>query len=805
MSLKNMHKIVKKINRYQEEMECLTDEQLRSKTTEFKERLQNGCSLDDLLPEAYAVVKEASGRVLHMRPYDVQLLGGIILHQGDIAEMRTGEGKTLVAALPSYLNALEGKGVHVVTVNDYLAARDAEQIGKVHEFLGLTVGVVLASMTPAERKAAYACDITYVTNNELGFDYLRDNMAVYEEQIVQRDLHYAIIDEADSVLIDEARTPLIISGMSGKSTRLYEVCNQFVKTLERGNGNDELSKLDAISGEGIREDGDYMVNEKDKIVRLTEDGTRKVEAYFGIDNLASIEHLELRHHINLALRANTLMMLDRDYVVKDGEVLIVDDFTGRIMPGRRYADGLHQAIEAKEGVEIKRESVTNATITFQSFFNKYKKKSGMTGTGYTERKELKDIYGMDVIPVPTNLPVIRADKEDLMYKTKEEKYLAVVKEVRNAYEKGQPVLIGTNTIEDSEHLSSMLAKEGIPHNVLNAKEHQREAEIVASAGQHHAVTIATNMAGRGTDIKLDDVSRELGGLKIIGTERNESRRIDDQLRGRSGRQGDPGESRFYLSLEDDLMRLFAQEKMMSIFEKIGLEKGEPLKHKSLSKAVRKAQKRIEGNNYSIRKNLMEYDEVMNEQREIIYRERRHILEGKEIMMNDIIRLFISETVDHYLSGPKRKWNAEDIKALFNEVNKVIPGFGRVARSKNLNELKEIMSKRAIRLFGEKAAQCPKEEYLKEVERVYFLRILDSHWMDHIDYMDRSRQGAHLQSYGQRDPIAEYRDDMFNHFDRMMYEISKEFLELLFHTKFVETSDISEDSTEKSDSPKGFDD
>lgn len=805
MSLKNMHKIVKKINRYQEEMECLTDEQLRSKTTEFKERLQNGCSLDDLLPEAYAVVKEASGRVLHMRPYDVQLLGGIILHQGDIAEMRTGEGKTLVAALPSYLNALEGKGVHVVTVNDYLAARDAEQIGKVHEFLGLTVGVVLASMTPAERKAAYACDITYVTNNELGFDYLRDNMAVYEEQIVQRDLHYAIIDEADSVLIDEARTPLIISGMSGKSTRLYEVCNQFVKTLERGNGNDELSKLDAISGEGIREDGDYMVNEKDKIVRLTEDGTRKVEAYFGIDNLASIEHLELRHHINLALRANTLMMLDRDYVVKDGEVLIVDDFTGRIMPGRRYADGLHQAIEAKEGVEIKRESVTNATITFQSFFNKYKKKSGMTGTGYTERKELKDIYGMDVIPVPTNLPVIRADKEDLMYKTKEEKYLAVVKEVRNAYEKGQPVLIGTNTIEDSEHLSSMLAKEGIPHNVLNAKEHQREAEIVASAGQHHAVTIATNMAGRGTDIKLDDVSRELGGLKIIGTERNESRRIDDQLRGRSGRQGDPGESRFYLSLEDDLMRLFAQEKMMSIFEKIGLEKGEPLKHKSLSKAVRKAQKRIEGNNYSIRKNLMEYDEVMNEQREIIYRERRHILEGKEIMMNDIIRLFISETVDHYLSGPKRKWNAEDIKALFNEVNKVIPGFGRVARSKNLNELKEIMSKRAIRLFGEKADQCPKEEYLKEVERVYFLRILDSHWMDHIDYMDRSRQGAHLQSYGQRDPIAEYRDDMFNHFDRMMYEISKEFLELLFHTKFVETSDISEDSTEKSDSPKGFDD
>lgn len=805
MSLKNMHKIVKKINRYQEEMECLTDEQLRSKTTEFKERLQNGCSLDDLLPEAYAVVREASGRVLHMRPYDVQLLGGIILHQGDIAEMRTGEGKTLVAALPSYLNALEGKGVHVVTVNDYLAARDAEQIGKVHEFLGLTVGVVLASMTPAERKAAYACDITYVTNNELGFDYLRDNMAVYEEQIVQRDLHYAIIDEADSVLIDEARTPLIISGMSGKSTRLYEVCNQFVKTLERGNGNDELSKLDAISGEGIREDGDYMVNEKDKIVRLTEDGTRKVEAYFGIDNLASIEHLELRHHINLALRANTLMMLDRDYVVKDGEVLIVDDFTGRIMPGRRYADGLHQAIEAKEGVEIKRESVTNATITFQSFFNKYKKKSGMTGTGYTERKELKDIYGMDVIPVPTNLPVIRADKEDLMYKTKEEKYLAVVKEVRNAYEKGQPVLIGTNTIEDSEHLSSMLAKEGIPHNVLNAKEHQREAEIVASAGQHHAVTIATNMAGRGTDIKLDDVSRELGGLKIIGTERNESRRIDDQLRGRSGRQGDPGESRFYLSLEDDLMRLFAQEKMMSIFEKIGLEKGEPLKHKSLSKAVRKAQKRIEGNNYSIRKNLMEYDEVMNEQREIIYRERRHILEGKEIMMNDIIRLFISETVDHYLSAPKRKWNAEDIKALFNEVNKVIPGFGRVARSKNLNELKEIMSKRAIRLFGEKATQCPKEEYLKEVERVYFLRILDSHWMDHIDYMDRSRQGAHLQSYGQRDPIAEYRDDMFNHFDRMMYEISKEFLELLFHTKFVETSDISEDSTEKSDSPKGFDD
>ena len=782
--LKKIERIVKKINDFDKNMQELSDEDLKAKTAEFKEKIEKGTKLEMLLPEAFAVAREAAFRVLGMKPYDVQLMGGIALFYGDIAEQKTGEGKTLTAVAPCYLIALAGKGVHVVTVNDYLAKRDAEQMGKVHEFLGLTVGCILNQMNPDERRKQYACDITYVTNNELGFDYLRDNMAIYKNQLVQRGLYYAIIDEADSVLIDEARTPLIISGQSGKSTKLYTACDVFVKQLTRGEGDDELSKLDAISGESVQEDGDFLVNEKDKIVRLTEEGTKKAEKYFGVQNLADPENLEIRHNIILALRAHNLMKKDKDYVVKNGEVLIVDEFTGRIMPGRRYSDGLHQAIEAKEGVEIKRESVTNATITFQNLFNKYERKGGMTGTGITERKEFRDIYGMDVVQIPTNKPVIRKDKEDLIFKTQKDKYCAVLKDVLEAHKKGQPVLIGTANIETSETLSRMLRKMKIRHNVLNAKEFEREADIVADAGQYGAVTIATNMAGRGTDIKLDERAKAAGGLKIIGTERNDARRIDDQLRGRAGRQGDPGDSRFYISLEDDLMRLFGKDNLMNTFEKIGVKEGEALDSKMLSKAVRNAQKRIESNNYGIRKNVLDYDMVMNEQREIIYAERRKVLNGENVrdMVMRMLDDLIDQLVNGYLPDTKKEWNrsglSEDLAKIFPDFNPtVIKGVGTT------KAYKKILKKYAKKSYEVKEEECPRTEYMRELERVYFLRINDAKWMDHIDAMDKLRQGAHLQAYGQKDPVTVYTQSAYDKFDKMMFEIEKELVTMLMHTKF----------------------
>ena len=783
--LKKIKRIVKKINDFDKNMQELSDEDLKAKTAEFKEKIEKGTKLETLLPEAFAVAREAAFRVLGMKPYNVQLMGGIALFYGDIAEQKTGEGKTLTAVAPCYLIALAGKGVHVVTVNDYLAKRDAEQMGKVHEFLGLTVGCILNQMNPDERRKQYACDITYVTNNELGFDYLRDNMAIYKNQLVQRGLYYAIIDEADSVLIDEARTPLIISGQSGKSTKLYTACDVFVKQLTRGEGDDELSKLDAISGESVQEDGDFLVNEKDKIVRLTEEGTKKAEKYFGIANLADPENLEIRHNIILALRAHNLMKKDKDYVVKNGEVLIVDEFTGRIMPGRRYSDGLHQAIEAKEGVEIKRESVTNATITFQNLFNKYERKGGMTGTGITERKEFRDIYGMDVVQIPTNRPVIRKDMDDLVFKTKKDKYCAVLKEVLEANKKGQPVLIGTSTIETSETLSRMLRKMKIRHNVLNAKEFEREADIIADAGQYGAVTIATNMAGRGTDIKLDERAKQAGGLKIIGTERNDARRIDDQLRGRAGRQGDPGDSRFYISLEDDLMRLFGKDNLMNTFEKIGVKDGEALDSKMLSKAVRNAQKRIESNNYGIRKNVLDYDMVMNEQREIIYAERRKVLNGENVrdMVMRMLDDLIDQLVNRYLPDTKKEWNrsglSEDLAKISPDFNPtVIKGVGTT------KAYKKILKKYAKKSYEVKEEECPRTEYMRELERIYFLRINDTKWMDHIDAMDKLRQGAHLQAYGQKDPVTVYREQAYNRFDKMMFEIEKELITMLMHTKFT---------------------
>ena len=784
--LKRIRPIVDKIESLRPEMQALTDEELRGKTREYKNRLQEGETLDDLLPEAFATVREAAKRVLGMEHYRVQLIGGIILHQGRIAEMKTGEGKTLVSTLPAYLNALEGKGVHIVTVNDYLANRDAEWMGKVHEFLGLTVGVVLNSMKNDERRAQYACDITYVTNNELGFDYLRDNMVIYKEQLVQRDLHYAIIDEVDSVLIDEARTPLIISGQSGKSTRLYEVCDILARQLERGEASGEVTKMTAIMGEEITETGDFIVNEKDKIVNLTEQGVHKVEEFFHIDNLADPENLEIQHNINLALRAHNLMFRDQDYVVKDDEVLIVDEFTGRIMPGRRYSDGLHQAIEAKEHVKVRRESKTLATITFQNFFNKYKKKAGMTGTALTEEQEFRDIYGMDVIEIPTNRPVQRKDLNDAVYMTKKEKYKAVVEAVKEAHAKGQPVLVGTITIEVSELLSGMLRREGIPHKVLNAKFHELEAEIVADAGIHGAVTIATNMAGRGTDIKLDEESRAVGGLKIIGTERHESRRIDNQLRGRSGRQGDPGESRFYISLEDDLMRLFGSEKMMGVFKSLGVEENEQIEHKMLSSAIEKAQKKIESNNFGIRKNLLEYDQVNNEQREIIYAERRKVLDGEN--MRDSIFKMITDTVDNVVDmcisddQGNEEW---DLRELNDVLIPIIP-LGHVTHeavaSMKKNQLKQYLKEQAVKAYESKEAEFPNPEQIRELERVVLLKVIDRKWMDHIDDMDQLRQGIGLAAYGQKDPIVEYKMSGYEMFNAMTAAIQEDTLKMLYHVK-----------------------
>ena len=800
--LKRIYPLVDKIEALSPVMEKLTDEELRNKTTIFKQRLEQGETLDDLLVEAFAVVREAASRVLGMKHYRVQLIGGIILHQGRISEMKTGEGKTLVSTLPAYLNALEGKGVHIVTVNDYLAKRDAEWMGKVHEFLGLTVGVVLNSMTPEERKVAYDCDITYATNNELGFDYLRDNMVVYKEKLVQRGLHYAIIDEVDSVLIDEARTPLIISGQSGKSTELYRACDILARQMQKGEASGEMTKMTAIMGEEIIETGDYIVNEKEKNVSLTEDGVKKVEKFFHIENLADTENLEIQHNIILALRAHNLMHRDHDYVVKDDQVLIVDEFTGRIMPGRRYSDGLHQAIEAKEGVKVKRESKTLATITFQNFFNKYEKKAGMTGTALTEEQEFRDIYGMDVIEIPTNEPVRRVDKEDLVYKTKREKVNAVVDTIVEAHAKGQPVLVGTITIESSEIFSDALKKKGIPHKVLNAKFHELEAEIVAEAGQKGAVTIATNMAGRGTDVKLGEGVAELGGLMIIGTERHESRRIDNQLRGRAGRQGDPGESRFYISLEDDLMRLFGSERLMGVFNSLGFPEGEAIEHKMLSSAVEKAQMKIESNNYGIRKNVLEYDQVMNEQREIIYAERLQVLNGDN--MRDVIFKMIRDVIKQHVYmhiSAESQAEEKDIEKLENKTAvsdldmsglaqglvQVVP-FHNVSwkpedyEGKNVHQFIEELQEKAIEIYEAKEKEFPEEEHIRELERVVLLKMIDRRWMDHIDNMEQLRQSIGLQAYGQRDPLVEYRFAGYDMFDEMTQGISEDTVQALMHVR-----------------------
>ena len=784
--IKRITGLVDKIEALRPTMVGLTDEQLRDKTKEYRKRLAEGETLDDLLVEAFATVREAARRVMNTEHYRVQLMGGIILHQGRIAEMRTGEGKTQTCLLPAYLNALEGKGVHVVTVNDYLAKRDAEWMGQVHEFLGLKVGVVLNDMKPEERREAYNCDITYVTNNELGFDYLRDNMVIYKEQLVLRDLHYAIIDEVDSVLIDEARTPLIISGQSGKSTKLYEACDILARQLQRGEDMEELSKMDAIMGVEREETGDFIVNEKDKVVNLTAQGVSKVERFFQIENLADPENLEIQHNIILALRAHNLMFRDQDYVVKDDQVMIVDEFTGRIMPGRRYSDGLHQAIEAKEHVKVKRESKTLATITFQNFFNKFDKKAGMTGTALTEEKEFRDIYGMDVVAIPTNKPVARIDHQDAVYKTKREKLHAIVEAVAQAHAKGQPVLVGTINIDSSEELSALLKKNGIEHKVLNAKFHELEAEIVADAGIHGAVTIATNMAGRGTDIKLDEEARAAGGLMIIGTERHESRRIDNQLRGRSGRQGDVGESKFYISLEDDLMRLFGSDRMISMFNALGIPEGQEIQHKALTKAIESAQKKIESNNFGIRKNLLEYDQVMNEQREIIYEERRRVLDGES--MRDAIYKMITDIVENTVDicigddTDFEEWDYSELNTLLLPTIPLQPvSATRVLKPKK-NSLKQQLKEEAVKLYESKEAEFPEPESIREIERVILLKVIDRKWMDHIDDMDQLRQGAGLQAYGQKDPLVEYKLSGYEMFDEMTQNIKEETVRLLFHVR-----------------------
>ena len=786
--LKRIYPIVDEIEALGPQMEQLSDEELENKTQEFKSRLKDTETLDDILPEAFAVVREAAGRTLGMKHYRVQLIGGIILHQGRISEMKTGEGKTLVSTLPAYLNALTGEGVHIVTVNDYLAKRDAEWMGQIHNFLGLSVGIVLHDMKDDERRAAYACDITYVTNNELGFDYLRDNMAIYKEQLVLRDLHYCIIDEVDSVLIDEARTPLIISGQSGKSTKLYELCDVLARQLVKGTYHGERTKMQVMMQEEIEEDGDFIVNEKDKVVNLTEEGVHKVEQFFHIDNYADIENLEIQHNVTLALRAHYLMFRDKDYVVKDDEVLIVDEFTGRIMPGRRYSDGLHQAIEAKEHVKVKRESKTLATITFQNFFNKFDKKAGMTGTALTEEKEFRGIYNMDVVEVPTNKPVARIDHNDAVFKTMKGKFNAVIEDVVRSHEKGQPVLVGTINIDTSELLSDMLKKRGIPHNVLNAKYHELEAQIVAEAGKHGAVTIATNMAGRGTDIKLDDEARAAGGLKIIGTERHESRRIDNQLRGRAGRQGDPGESRFYISLEDNLMRLFAQETLMNTFNKLGVGENDQIEHKLLSNAIETAQKKIETNNYGIRCHLLEYDQVMNEQREIMYGERRRVLNG-ESMRSSIMKMitdFVEGVVNRCVSDDKNadEWNYDEINELLLPTIPVEPVVYD-ENVKNKNELTHVLKEKAVKLYEDKEAMFPEPETIREIERVVLLKVIDRKWMDHIDDMDQLKQGIGLQAYGQKDPVVQYKMMGYDMFDEMTQAITEDTVRLLMHIQVEE--------------------
>ncbi len=812
--LKRIEPIIKKIESLRPEMMALAPEDAEyevqkaaftAKTMEFKERLSKGETLDDILPEAYALVREGARRILHTEHYRVQLIGGIVLHQGRIAEMRTGEGKTQTCLLPAYLNALEGKGVHIVTVNDYLAKRDAEWMGQVHNFLGLTVGVVLNGMNGDERREAYNCDITYITNNELGFDYLRDNMVIYKNQLVQRGLHFALVDEVDSVLIDEARTPLIISGQSGKSTRLYELCDVLAKQLERGTEK-ELTKMELLMKEEATETGDFIVNEKEKTVNLTERGVEKVEKFFHVDNLADAENLDIQHNIILALRAHNLMFRDQDYVVKDDEVLIVDEFTGRIMPGRRYSDGLHQAIEAKEHVKVKRETRTLATITFQNFFNKYSKKAGMTGTALTEENEFREIYGMDVIEIPTNRPVARIDYNDAVYKTRKEKLNAVVNEISEAHQKGQPVLVGTITIEQSEEVSKLLTKRNIPHKVLNAKFHELEAEIVAQAGIHGAVTIATNMAGRGTDIKLDDEAKAAGGLKIIGTERHESRRIDNQLRGRSGRQGDPGESRFYISLEDEIMRLFGSERMINLFNALRIPDGEQIEHKMLSKAIEGAQKKIENNNFGIRKNLLEYDQVNNDQREIIYEERRRVLDGESMrgvvmkMLNDKVESIVDKCISDELEPAE--WNLTELNEMLLPIVPIEP-ITDVSDIKKKDELTHIIKEKAVKLYEAKEAEFPSQEQMREIERVILLRVIDKKWMEHIDDMDQLRQGIGLQSYGNRNPVIEYKMAGFDMFDEMTAAIEEDTVKLLMHVRIeqkIEREEVAKvTGTNKDDS------
>ena len=809
--LKRIYPIADKVESYRDQMMALSDEELQGKTKEFKNRLENGETLDDILPEAYATVREAARRVLGMEHYRVQIIGGIILHQGRIAEMKTGEGKTLVCTLPAYLNALEGKGVCVVTVNDYLAKRDSDEMGQVHQFLGLTVGVVLGGMDNDERREAYNCDITYITNNELGFDYLRDNMVIYKEQLVLRDLHFCIIDEVDSVLIDEARTPLIISGQSGKSTALYEMCDLLARRMKRGDDVQQLTKMDAIMGVVQEENGDFIVNEKDKVINLTEAGVKKVEDFFHIDNFADPENLEIQHNIILALRAHNLMFRDQDYVVKDDEVLIVDEFTGRIMPGRRYSDGLHQAIEAKEHVKVKRESKTLASITFQNFFNLFEKKCGMTGTALTEEKEFREIYGMDVVVIPTNRPVIRKDLQDAVYKTKQEKLHAIVNAVEEAHAKGQPVLVGTITIEASEELSRMLQRRGIQHKVLNAKFHELEAEIVADAGVHGAVTIATNMAGRGTDIKLDEEARAAGGLKIIGTERHESRRIDNQLRGRSGRQGDPGESKFYISLQDDLMRLFGSERLIGMFNAMGIPEGQEIEHKALTNAIESAQKKIESNNFGIRKNLLEYDRVMSEQREIIYEERRRVLNGES--MRDFIYKMITDIVENCVDisinedAELEEWNFNELNTLLIPTVPLQPVTAERVKKPKKNSLKQQLKEEAVKMYETKEAEFPNSEAIRELERVILLKVIDRKWMDHIDDMEQLRQGIGLQAYGQRDPLVEYKTRGYKMFDELIQNIKEETVRLLFHIRVeqkVEREQVAKvTGTNKDDSaPRG---
>ena len=809
--LKKIEPIVDKIEALDESMQKLTDEELKAKTDEFKKRLADGETLDDLLVEAFATVREAASRVLGMKHYRVQLIGGILLHQGRIPEMRTGEGKTLVSTLPAYLNALEGKGVHIVTVNDYLAKRDAEWMGQVHRFLGLKVGVILNSDKNDERREAYNCDITYVTNNELGFDYLRDNMVIYKEQLVQRDLNYAIVDEVDSVLIDEARTPLIISGQSGKSTDLYKMCDYLARRMKRGTASMELSKMDAIMGNDIQEDGDYLVDEKDKQVVLTAQGVKEVEQFFHIENISDAENIDIQHNMIMALRAHALMFRDKDYVVQNDEVLIVDEFTGRIMPGRRFSDGLHQAIEAKENVKVKNESRTLATITFQNFFNKYKKKAGMTGTALTEEQEFREIYGMDVVEVPTNLPIQRIDHQDSVFKTKREKLNAIVDAVEEAHAKGQPILVGTITIDASEELSRMLSKRGIQHKVLNAKFHEMEAEIVADAGQKGAVTIATNMAGRGTDIKLGEGVAEIGGLKIIGTERHESRRIDNQLRGRAGRQGDPGESKFYLSLDDDLMRLFGSEKVKAVYDTLKIPEGEEIQHKTITNFIEKAQKKIESNNFAIRKNLLEYDQVNNDQREVIYAERRRVLDGES--MRDVIFKMVQDTVESYVDKTcspdldASEWEIGELNALLTPI---VP-IGRIEltenelKSGNVKSFKQRLKEEAAKVYEAKEAEFPEAEHMREIERVILLKNIDKKWMDHIDDMVQLRQGIGLQSYGSRDPLVEYKFIGFDMFNEMTAAIREATVRMILHVKIeqkVEREEVAKvTGTNRDDSAK----